>query len=126
MRVRVGAVVVALLCAAGCAGTSVAPPAHSQPQCKPGPLVEADDGGQVCLAVGSTLHVDLAGSGWAPVTSSGPALADVSSDTFRGSAPGDVRLTSARRICPSPSAPGMVACHGMKAWSVTVNVVDAG
>lgn len=119
MRARAGAVVVAVLLAAGCGAGAEK---HSTPQCAPGALVEADDGGNVCLAVGRTLHVDLPDPAWAPVTSSGSGLVRVSDDTFRAAAPGDVTLTTSRRLCPQPSTPGKVSCHGVRAWSVTVNV----
>lgn len=129
MRARAGAVVAALLLAAGCGtatgshGTpSPGTPPPSTSKCAPAALVEADDGHTVCLAVGRTVRVDLPDPAWAPVTSSGPGLVKVSDDTFRASAPGTVRLTTSRRLCPSPSTPGMVSCHGIRAWSVTVDV----
>ncbi|NEA58202.1 hypothetical protein G3I60_29590 [Streptomyces sp. SID13666] len=124
MRVWAGAVaVVALLSAAGCgADHPLTNDKNNGLRCDSIVVGESSDGTHICLDVGSSVRVSLPGAGWGPVTASGAGLTEMSADTFRGSSRGIVKLTAARKVCPAPSAPGMVSCHALQAWTVTVGV----
>ncbi|MCM2425266.1 hypothetical protein [Streptomyces sp. RKAG337] len=123
MRVWAGAVaVLALLSAVGCGADQPQKGKADAPRCGSTVVTESSDGNHLCLDVGSSVRVALPGAGWGPVTTSGAGLTEVSADSFRASAPGSVKLATARKACPAPSAPGMVSCHALQAWTVTVDV----
>jgi hypothetical protein len=100
-------------------------------------LTAADTGRTLCVTAGGTIRVTLDGTPdrpWSPVTADGGALTPINAgigaprgDTiaaYRATAPGTARLTSSQPLCASPTAPGQVACLGLREWTVTVRVAN--
>ena len=130
MRARVTAAAAAALSAlllAGCgsaAGVRVGSPdpdgASTQPVCGDIVVTPGGDGArEVCLSVGSTLRLQL-GQG-ERATVQGAALTEISPGVYRGARAGSAELSGFRRACPSAS-PGVVSCHALAGWKVTVDV----
>ncbi|MEE4546013.1 hypothetical protein V2S66_29100 [Streptomyces sp. V4-01] len=97
-------------------------PTTSSPDC--GDVVVVPQGGastrDVCLSVGSTLRLQLAG-GDRPPTEKGAALTEVSPGVYRGARAGSAELSGFRHVCPS-AKPGTASCHAIAGWKVTVDV----
>jgi hypothetical protein len=99
-------------------------------------VTQIDTGRTVCLHLGGTITVVLAGSVgqqmWRPVSVTGdvlhlaagpssPSVSATTSDTFRAVSLGTATLTSSRSVCPVPK-PGTVACLAMQGFMLTVDV----
>ncbi|MFI0963048.1 hypothetical protein ACH4S8_16850 [Streptomyces sp. NPDC021080] len=116
-------------------GTPSPSPSPSRPDCAKaeGELGAADTGRTYCLAPGETIRISLDGTSvrpWKPVETDGKALEATNSGivlqpgdasaAYRAVAPGTVRLTSSRPLCPSD--PARISCKGLQGWTVTVVV----
>jgi hypothetical protein len=75
---------------------------------------------EVCLSVGRTLRIRL-DQGDRPPTEQGAALTEISPGVYRGVRVGPAELSGFRRVCPT-AEPGMVSCHAIAGWKVTVDV----
>ena len=82
-------------------------------------ITDADNGHEVCVAVGGTVTVNLAG-GWKPPTVTGDALV-AAAGGYTAARTGNAEVSSSRSACPPPS-PGAAACHAVEALRVTVIV----
>jgi hypothetical protein len=120
---------VAVLLVAGCGsagGARVGPPdpsgAAARPECGDAVVTPGAGTGAraVCLGVGSTLRLLLGPGGHAP-TEKGDALTEVSPGAYRGVRVGTAELSGFRRSCPD-ARPGLVSCHAIAGWKVTVDV----
>lgn len=100
-------------------------------------LTVRDTGRVVCVTTGGTVRVTLDGTPdrpWAPVTSEGAALTPTNAGigaprgdaiaAYRATAPGTAHLNSTQPLCATPTAPGQVACLGLRQWAVTVRVAN--
>jgi hypothetical protein len=127
-RAPAAAAALAALLVAGCGsatGVRVGAPdpdgSSTQPVC--GDIVVTPGGGdgarEVCLSVGSDLRLRL-GRG-ERATEKGAALTEVAPGVYRGARAGSAELSGFQRACPS-AAPGVVSCHALAGWKVTVDV----
>ncbi|MEU7088252.1 hypothetical protein [Streptomyces achromogenes] len=98
-------------------------------------LTAADQDRTVCVAKGGELRLTLDGTKarpWKPVTVSGTGLEAINAGlvlqpgdataAYRAVAPGTVKLTSSRPLCPEPTAPDQASCKGTEEWTVSVRV----
>lgn len=133
MRARIpaaaAAAAVAVLVVAGCGsadGVRVGAPDPSESSTQPvcGDIVVTPGGGtggrEVCLSVGRTLRLEL-GAGDKGPSEQGDALAEVSPGVYRGARTGTAELSGFRRACPD-STPGVMSCHAVTGWKITVEV----
>jgi hypothetical protein len=120
--------------AGGTAGTAQSPSSVDPSGC-PRTLMLTDEDTQttVCVAVGGTVSVSLAGAPgqeWKPLQRSGTGLTEqppasvATAGTiafYRATAAGSAQLSSSRSACPAAS-PGAVSCHALQAFTVTVDI----
>lgn len=127
MRARIPAAAAAVLLAAGCgsaSGVRVGAPdpgdSSAQPQCGDIVVTPAGGGREICLSVGSTLHLQLA-EGAKAATEKGSALTEISPGVYRGAQAGSAELSGFQHACPR-ATPGAMSCHAIVGWKVTVDV----
>ncbi|MFF6960671.1 hypothetical protein ACIOC1_20610 [Streptomyces sp. NPDC088197] len=129
MRARTFAAAAAVLLVAGCgsaSGVRVGSPDPSDSSTRPvcGDVTVTPGGGaegrEVCLSVGSTLRVATA-PGDRPPGERGAALSEISPGVYRGARVGTAELSGFRRACPG-ATPGVMSCHAIAGWKITVDV----
>jgi hypothetical protein len=98
-------------------------------------ITDADNGRVICVSVGTRIEVYLHGSvenPWRPIVASGLPLATavsgkgtlalgVTGGFFNAVHAGPAGISSARDLCPSPSA-GSAGCNSLAAFNVTIQV----
>jgi hypothetical protein len=95
-------------------------------------ITATDSAKTLCVAVGGTVTINLteATGPWLPLAVSGSVLVPSSTSapqvrgpqtgTYTAKSTGTAQIMSSHPACPQ--SPGMISCHAIVVWKVTVNV----